>query len=47
VREAENELARLEKLAEDILEKDGPESPVLEEIYEVCIRCPAPARAAD
>jgi ATP-binding cassette subfamily F protein 2 len=36
VREAENELARLEKLAEDILEKDGPESPRLEEIYEVC-----------
>lgn len=35
VREAENELARLEKLAEDILEKEGPESPVLEEIYEV------------
>jgi ATP-binding cassette subfamily F protein 2 len=35
VREAENELARLEKLAEDILEKDGPESPILEEIYEV------------
>jgi ATP-binding cassette subfamily F protein 2 len=47
VREAENELARLEKLAEDILEKDGPESPVLEEIYEVCIRCPALARVAD
>lgn len=35
VREAENELARLEKLAEDILEKDGPESPLLDEIYEV------------
>ncbi|KAF2005407.1 ATP-binding cassette sub-family F member 3 [Amniculicola lignicola CBS 123094] len=34
VREAENELARLEKLAEEILEKDGPESPRLEEIYE-------------
>ncbi|KAF2175275.1 hypothetical protein K469DRAFT_702379 [Zopfia rhizophila CBS 207.26] len=34
VREAENELARLEKLAEDILEKDGPESPLLEELYE-------------
>jgi len=37
VKEAENELARLEKLAEDILERDGPESPVLEELYEV--RC--------
>lgn len=36
VREAENELARLEKMAEDILEKDGPESPILEDIYEVC-----------
>jgi ATP-binding cassette subfamily F protein 2 len=36
VREAENELARLEKLAEDILDKDGPDSPLLEEIYEVC-----------
>lgn len=35
VREAENELQRLEKLAEEILEKDGPESPMLEEIYEV------------
>jgi ATP-binding cassette subfamily F protein 2 len=35
VREAENELARLEKLAEDVLMKDGPESPMLEEIYEV------------
>jgi ATP-binding cassette subfamily F protein 2 len=35
VREAENELARLEKLAEDILERDGPEAPMLEEIYEV------------
>jgi ATP-binding cassette subfamily F protein 2 len=34
VREAENELARLEKLAEEILEKDGPESPLLDDIYE-------------
>ncbi|KAF2638870.1 hypothetical protein P280DRAFT_64340 [Massarina eburnea CBS 473.64] len=34
VREAENELARLEKLAEDILERDGPEAPMLDEIYE-------------
>jgi ATP-binding cassette subfamily F protein 2 len=39
VREAENELARLEKLAEDILERDGPEAPMLEEIYEVCLAC--------
>jgi ATP-binding cassette subfamily F protein 2 len=36
VREAENELARLEKLAEDILENEGPESPLLSDIYEVC-----------
>jgi ATP-binding cassette subfamily F protein 2 len=35
VREAENELARLEKLAEDILENEGPESPLLSDIYEV------------
>ena len=38
VREAENELARLEKLAEDILEREGPESPLLDDVYEVC-RC--------
>jgi ATP-binding cassette, subfamily F, member 2 len=36
VKEAENELARLEKFAEDILEKDGPESPILDDIYDVC-----------
>lgn len=34
VKEAENELARLEKLAEDILERDGPDSPVLEDLYD-------------
>ncbi|KAK9384453.1 P-loop containing nucleoside triphosphate hydrolase protein [Lipomyces mesembrius] len=34
VREAENELKRLEQMAEDILEKDGPESQILEELYE-------------
>jgi ATP-binding cassette, subfamily F, member 2 len=44
VREAEHELARLEKLAEDILEKDGPESPVLDEIYEVCTLMHQPQR---
>lgn len=37
VREAENELNRLEKLAEDILESDGPESPLLNDIYEVSV----------
>lgn len=36
VREAENELERLDKLAEQILEDDGPESPVLMDLYEVC-----------
>lgn len=35
VREAENEMERLDKLAEHILETDGPESPVLEDLYEV------------
>ncbi|KAK9447274.1 P-loop containing nucleoside triphosphate hydrolase protein [Limtongia smithiae] len=34
VREAEHELKRLEDMAEEILEKDGPESPILEELYE-------------
>ena len=36
VKEAENEMDRLDKLAEEILEKDGPESPVLMDLYEVC-----------
>lgn len=35
VKEAENEMERLDKLAEEILEKDGPESPILEDLYEV------------
>jgi ATP-binding cassette subfamily F protein 2 len=35
VKQAENEMQRLEKLAEDILEKEGPDSPVLLELYEV------------
>ena len=35
VREAENELKRLEHLAEDILEKEGAESPLLDDLYEV------------
>ena len=35
VREAENEMNRLDRLAEDILEKSGPEDPVLMDIYEV------------
>lgn len=34
VHEAEQELKRLEALVEDIIEKDGPESPLLEDLYE-------------
>lgn len=37
VKEAENEMERLDKLAEEILERDGPENPVLEDLYEVRI----------
>ena len=40
VKEAEKEMERLDKLAEETLEKSGPEDPVLEEIYEVSIRPP-------
>lgn len=36
VKQAEIEMDRLEKQAEDILERDGPESPILQDIYEVC-----------
>jgi len=36
VREAENEMERLDKEAERILEEDGPESPLLMDLYEVC-----------
>ncbi|RVD90405.1 uncharacterized protein DFL_001371 [Arthrobotrys flagrans] len=34
VKEAESEMKRLDALAEEILEKDGPESPILEDLYE-------------
>lgn len=34
VREAEHELKRLEHLVEEILEKEGPESPSLDDLYE-------------
>ena len=37
VNEAEKEVKRLDDLAEEILEKDGPESPALMDIYEVSI----------
>lgn len=36
VTEAENEKERLEKMAEEILVKSGPEDPILEDLYEVC-----------
>ncbi len=36
VTEAENEKERLEKMAEEILVKNGPEDPILEDLYEVC-----------
>jgi len=35
VREAEREMERLDKQAEEILEKNGPEDPILEDLYEV------------
>lgn len=35
VKQAEDELARLERQSEKILEDSGPENPVLEELYEV------------
>jgi ATP-binding cassette, subfamily F, member 2 len=35
VKEAENEMERLDKLAEKILEEEGPESPLLMDLYEV------------
>ena len=41
VREAENEMERLDKEAERILEEDGPESPLLMDLYEVCRFHPA------
>lgn len=37
VREAELEMERLDKKAEEILEKNGPEDPILEDLYEVCL----------
>lgn len=37
VTEAQNELKRLEDMAEKLLEEEGPESPVLLDLYEVCL----------
>ncbi|OJJ48927.1 hypothetical protein ASPZODRAFT_61172 [Penicilliopsis zonata CBS 506.65] len=34
VTEAQNELDRMEKQAEEVLEKDGPDSPILEDLYD-------------
>lgn len=34
VKEAENEMARLEQVAEEILEREGPDSPVLMDMYD-------------
>jgi ATP-binding cassette subfamily F protein 2 len=39
VKEAENEMERLDKLAEKMLEEEGPESPVLMDLYDVRRRC--------
>ena len=35
VTEAQNQLDRMEKQAEDILEEQGPDSPILEDLYDV------------
>lgn len=40
VKEAENEMERLDQKAEQLLEEEGPESPVLMDLYEVCLFCP-------
>ena len=47
VKQAEEELARLEKLSEEILEKDGPDAPILEELYEVRLVAALLAARAD
>lgn len=39
VKQAQDELARLEKQSEEILENEGPDAPILEEIYEVFLNC--------
>lgn len=35
VKQAQNEMERMEKQAEEILEKEGPESPILDDLYDV------------
>ncbi len=39
VKEAENEMERLDRLAERLLEEEGPESPVLMDLYDVRCAC--------
>jgi len=46
VKEAEKEVQRLDDLAEEILEKEGPESAQLMEIYEVSPPCSISTRLA-
>jgi ATP-binding cassette subfamily F protein 2 len=41
VTEAQKQLDRMEKEAEDILERDGPDSPILEDLYDVSINIKA------
>lgn len=38
VKEAQNEMDRLDHLAEKILEEDGPESPILLDLYDVSVK---------
>lgn len=37
VKEAERQLEGMEKKAEEVLEEEGPDSPILEDLYDVCI----------
>jgi ATP-binding cassette subfamily F protein 2 len=37
VTEAQNQLDRMEKQAEEILEREGPDTPILEDLYDVCL----------
>jgi ATP-binding cassette, subfamily F, member 2 len=47
VKEAENEMDRLDKLAEKLLEEEGPESPVLMDLYDVSIYIFFPSKSPD
>ena len=37
VKEAQNSLENMEKQAEEVLERDGPESPILDDLYDVSV----------